>query len=70
MSDLLFSAGGLLLGGMSEQLVLLVPCSSQAAPGTQSGDDASPVPALAGTFRPQIRLRSFVALKVPHMTHP
>jgi len=55
---------------MSEQLALLVPYSSQAAPGTLSGDDASPVPGLAGTFRPQIRLRSFVALKVPHMTHP
>jgi len=44
--------------------------SSQAAPGALSDDDASPVPGLAGTFRPQIRLRSFVALKVPHMTHP
>lgn len=40
-----------LLGSMSEQLLLLVPCSSQAAPGTLSGDDASPVPGLAGTFK-------------------
>src|SRR5690606_33307933 len=70
MSGLLFSAGGCGWVSMLEQLALLVPYSSQAAPGTLSGDDASPVPGLAGTFRPQIRLRSFVALKVPHMTHP
>jgi hypothetical protein len=55
---------------MSEQLAMLVSCSSQAAPGSLSDDDASPIPGLAGPFRPQIRLRSFVALKVPHMTHP
>ena len=55
---------------MSEQHTLLMSCSSQAAPGPLSDDDASPVPDLAGPFRPQIRIRSFVALKVPHMTHP
>ena len=53
MSDLLFSAGGLLLGGMSEQLALLVPCSSQAAPGTLTGDDASPVPVWLGLSVPK-----------------
>lgn len=55
---------------MSEQLALLVPCSSQAPPGAPSDDAASPFPGLTETFRPQIRLRSLVALKVPHKTHP
>jgi len=36
---------------MSEQLALLVSCSSQAAPGALSDDVASPVPGLAGTFK-------------------
>src|SRR5690606_18404306 len=35
-----------------EQFALLLSCSSQAAPGALSDDVASPVPGLAGTFRP------------------
>ena len=43
---------------------------SQASPGALCCDAACPVPGQAGPFSPQSRCRSFVALNVPHMTHP
>ncbi|MBV6274289.1 hypothetical protein KVP09_15450 [Alcaligenaceae bacterium CGII-47] len=57
---------------MSEQLAVLVLVlfSSQAAPGALLGDDASPVPGLAGTFKTPNSLSLICGLKRPTQDAP